>query len=118
LLDVLGKNNPLKVRFEIFTAVIMKEESPVPTSQETHYVSATGTSRLMLCASKIGSFHGGDYKERLLLRWLLVTTNAFPGTMILFTLLMEAILSSETSVLTRAIRRYIPEDSILQPVKY
>jgi hypothetical protein len=40
-------------------------KSPVPTSQETHYVSATEPSRLMLC--KIWSFHGGDFEECRLL---------------------------------------------------
>jgi hypothetical protein len=39
--------------------------TPVRTSQETHYVSATEPSRLMLC--KIGGFHGGDYEECRLL---------------------------------------------------
>jgi hypothetical protein len=38
--------------------------NPVRTSQETRYVSATETSRLILC--KIRSFHGGDYEECLL----------------------------------------------------
>jgi ethanolamine ammonia-lyase large subunit len=35
------------------------------------------------------------------------------STMILFTLMMEATLSYDTSVLTRAIRRHIPEYSIV-----
>jgi hypothetical protein len=42
------------VRFEVFTAVTMKNalleyKIPVRTSQETYYVSATESSRLMLC---------------------------------------------------------------------
>jgi hypothetical protein len=37
----------------------------VRTSQETHYVSATEPSRLMLC--EIWGFHGGDYEECRLL---------------------------------------------------
>jgi hypothetical protein len=36
-------------------------KSPVRTSQETHYVSTTESSQLMLC--KILGFHGGDYEE-------------------------------------------------------
>jgi hypothetical protein len=42
-----------------------------------------------------------------------VILNVIPRSPILFTLLMEAILSSETSVLIRASRRHIPEDGIL-----
>jgi hypothetical protein len=38
---------------------------PVRTSQVTHYVSATESSRLMLC--KIWGFHGNDYEECRLL---------------------------------------------------
>jgi hypothetical protein len=40
-------------------------KTPVRTSQETHYVSATQSSQLMLC--KIWSFHGSDYEECCLL---------------------------------------------------
>jgi hypothetical protein len=46
-------------------------------------------------------------------RRLLVTANVIPISLILVTLMMETIRSSETSVLTRAIRRNIPEYGFL-----
>jgi hypothetical protein len=46
-------------------------------------------------------------------RWLLVTANVVPSSAILVTLMMEAIRSSETSILTRVIKRHIPNDGIL-----
>jgi hypothetical protein len=52
----------------------------------------------------------GDLRSELR---LIVIANVVPNSQILVTLIMEAIRSSETSVLRRATQRHISEDGIL-----
>jgi hypothetical protein len=59
----------------------------------------------------LGATLAVNRKPRSVLLFL-VMADVVPSSSILFSLITEAILSSETSVLTRATQRNIPEDSI------
>jgi hypothetical protein len=54
-----------------------------------------------------------QYHLFLSVRRLLVTADIVPSSPILVTLMLKALRSAETSVLTRTTRRNIPEDTVL-----
>jgi hypothetical protein len=93
------------VRFEIFTAVTMKNAVFWDVA---------------LCRSCVNRRFGGMYRLHLQGRKIREQVAAHTGSLLtdFSTLKMEVIRSSKTSVHTRSTRRHIPEDSILHKIYY
>jgi hypothetical protein len=72
-----------------------------------------GTCNHRLYGGTYRLHHQGDKNRRASVLRLLVTANVVPSSTILVTLIMEAINTSETSVLTRVARCHIPDYGIL-----
>jgi hypothetical protein len=87
------------------------EERLIVTSNRSSLRRNTNLVTLMM--DTIGSSETPDISLLRSVLGLLVTANVVPSSPILVTLMMEAIPFSNTSVLTRAKRRNIPEDDIL-----
>jgi hypothetical protein len=69
------------------------------------------SSGMLRRVALVRTYVSGEFLRSV--RRLLVKANAVPSSPILVTLMKEGLSSSETSVLTRATRRNIPEDAIL-----
>jgi hypothetical protein len=79
-------------------------------------VSSGMLRRVVLVRAEVSEEFSASFIRAVFLRsmrQLLVTASVVPSSPILVTLMKEALSSSETSVLTRATQRNIPEDTIL-----
>jgi hypothetical protein len=81
----------------------------MPSSGMLHHMALLRTD---VSEERFASINSVTIFRRSVLR-LLITANVVAALPILVTLMLELIRSSETSIVTRATRRYIPEGDIL-----
>jgi hypothetical protein len=110
-------HNAYFLRFEVFIAVTMKNAFPWILSRVTLVAADVSEERTVstIRATRIGELRTILYL-RIVLR-LLATANV-ASSPILVTLMMEAVRSSDMSVLTRVALRNISEDCILQFLRF
>jgi hypothetical protein len=96
----------IKIRFEVFTAVAMKNDIEWDVKPCGSWKNRPFEGRYHLHLQD-------DRNRRRCMRWLLVTANVVPSSLILVTLMMEALRSSEMSVLIRATWHNVLKEGIL-----